>query len=239
MRLSTLPHLCTGWSSQKLEFCSYFCPKKCPSFACTFTKMSLSEGFGTLPFQTFLWTLPSDSYWFIFQNFPYTLGEKSKSVSFSRVYVCVKVKLTLVSFLSFFLCTFPLCFSNAIVLSFLSILQSAMRFLMFWRRSSNMRVSRLHFLCVSWWRCQASQLWWCGLHFQRQRQWFLAVTRKQNSGTNHSHISECKGGNNWRLTTHKHMTLFEDPPRYDPFYTARLGYTHYFCLIKNLAGGIF
>ena len=40
--------------TKKLEFCSYFCPKKCPSFACTFTKMSLSEGFGTLPFQTFL-----------------------------------------------------------------------------------------------------------------------------------------------------------------------------------------
>ena len=36
----------------------------------------------------------------IFQNFPCTLGEKSKSVSFSRVYVCVKAKLTLVSFLS-------------------------------------------------------------------------------------------------------------------------------------------
>ena len=34
----------------------------------------------------------------IFQNFPCTLGEKSKSVSFSRVYVCVKAKLTLVSF---------------------------------------------------------------------------------------------------------------------------------------------
>ena len=100
-----------------------------------------------------------------------------------------------------------------------------MRFLMFWRRSSNMRVPRLHFLCVSWWRCQASQLWWCGLHFQRQRQWFLAVTLKQNSGTNHSHISECKGENNWRLTTHKHMTLFEDPTRYDPFHTARLGGT--------------
>ena len=45
----------------------------------------------------------------IFQNFPCTLGEKSKSVSFSRVYVCVKAKLTLVSFfLLFFLCTFPL-----------------------------------------------------------------------------------------------------------------------------------
>ena len=34
----------------------------------------------------------------IFQNFPCTLGEKSKSVSFSRVYVCVKAKLTLVKF---------------------------------------------------------------------------------------------------------------------------------------------
>ena len=38
-----------------------------------------------------------------------TLGEKSESVSFSRVYVSVKAKLTLVSFfLLFFLCTFPL-----------------------------------------------------------------------------------------------------------------------------------
>ena len=45
----------------------------------------------------------------IFQNFPCTLGEKSKSVSFSRVYVCVKARLTLVSFcLLFFSCTFPL-----------------------------------------------------------------------------------------------------------------------------------
>ena len=32
------------------------------------------------------------------ENFPCTLEEKSKSVSFSRVYVCVKAKLTLVSF---------------------------------------------------------------------------------------------------------------------------------------------
>ena len=38
----------------------------------------------------------------IFQNFPCTLGEKSKSVSFSRVYVCVKAKLTLVSFFLLF-----------------------------------------------------------------------------------------------------------------------------------------
>ena len=52
---TTLPHPSPNChQSQKLEFCSYFCPKKCPSFACTFTKMSLSEGFGTLPFQTFL-----------------------------------------------------------------------------------------------------------------------------------------------------------------------------------------
>ena len=43
--------------------------------------------------------------------------------------------------------------------------------------SPNMRIPRLYFLCVSWWRCQASQLWWCGLHFQRQLQWFPAVTR--------------------------------------------------------------
>ena len=38
----------------------------------------------------------------IFQNFPCMLVEKSKSVSFSRVYVCVKAKLTLVSFFYFF-----------------------------------------------------------------------------------------------------------------------------------------
>ena len=38
----------------------------------------------------------------IFQNFPCTLGEKSKSVSFLRVYVCVKAKLSLVSFFLFF-----------------------------------------------------------------------------------------------------------------------------------------
>ena len=44
----------------------------------------------------------------IFQNFPCTLGEKGKSVSFSRVYVCVKAKLTLVRFFfTFFSCTFP------------------------------------------------------------------------------------------------------------------------------------
>ena len=39
----------------------------------------------------------------IFQNFPCMLGEKSKSVIFSRVYVCVKAKLTLVSFFFTFL----------------------------------------------------------------------------------------------------------------------------------------
>ena len=43
-----------------------------------------------------------------FKNFHVRLGKKSKSVSFSRVYVCVKAKLTLVSFFYFFLCTFPL-----------------------------------------------------------------------------------------------------------------------------------
>ena len=93
---TTLPHPSPNChQSQKLEFCSYFCPKKCPSFACTFTKMSLSEGFGTLPFQTFLWTLPSDSYWLMLpphikahqfsgeipaENFPCTLGGKSRRV---------------------------------------------------------------------------------------------------------------------------------------------------------------
>ena len=112
---TTLPHPSPNChQSQKLEFCSYFCPKKCPSFACTFTKMSLSEGFGTLPFQTFLWTLPSDSYWLMLpphikahqklKIFHVRLGEKSKSVSFSRVYVCVKAKLTLISFFYFFSC---------------------------------------------------------------------------------------------------------------------------------------
>ena len=38
----------------------------------------------------------------VFQNFPCMLGEKSKSVSFSRVYVCGKAKLTLVNFFYFF-----------------------------------------------------------------------------------------------------------------------------------------
>ena len=37
-----------------------------------------------------------------------TFFKKSKSVSFSRVYVCVKAKLRLVIFFTFFLCTFPL-----------------------------------------------------------------------------------------------------------------------------------
>ena len=44
-----------------------------------------------------------------FKNFHVRLGKKRKSVSFSRVYVCVKAKLTFVSFFYFFLfCTFPL-----------------------------------------------------------------------------------------------------------------------------------
>ena len=44
-----------------------------------------------------------------FKIFHVRLGKKSKSVSFSRVYVCVKAKLTVVSFfLLFLLCTFPL-----------------------------------------------------------------------------------------------------------------------------------
>ena len=104
---ATLPHPSPNChQSQKLEFCSYFCPKKCPSFACTFTKMSLSEGFGTLPFQIFLWTIPSDSYWF-FKIFHVRLGEKSKNVSFSRVYVCVKAKLKLFVFLLLFFAPSP------------------------------------------------------------------------------------------------------------------------------------
>ena len=44
----------------------------------------------------------------LFKIFHVRFGKKSKSVSFSRVYVCVKAKLTLVFFfLLFFLCTFP------------------------------------------------------------------------------------------------------------------------------------
>ena len=42
-----------------------------------------------------------------FKIFHVRLGKKSKSVSFSRVYVCVKAKLTLVSFFLLFFCTFP------------------------------------------------------------------------------------------------------------------------------------
>ena len=44
----------------------------------------------------------------IFQIFPGTLGEKSKSVSFSRVHVCVKAKLTLLVFFYFFFMHLPL-----------------------------------------------------------------------------------------------------------------------------------
>ena len=43
----------------------------------------------------------------IFQNFPCTLGEKRIFLVFTGVYVCVKAKLTFVSFFPFF-CTFPL-----------------------------------------------------------------------------------------------------------------------------------
>ena len=38
----------------------------------------------------------------ILQNVPCTLGKKRKTVSFSSVYVCVKAKLTIVSFFYFF-----------------------------------------------------------------------------------------------------------------------------------------
>ena len=41
-------------SITKTRILFVFLPKKCPSFVCTFTKMSLSEGLGTLPFQNFL-----------------------------------------------------------------------------------------------------------------------------------------------------------------------------------------
>ena len=43
-----------------------------------------------------------------FKIFHVRLGGKSKSVSFSRVYVCVKAKLTLVSFCYFFFMQLPL-----------------------------------------------------------------------------------------------------------------------------------
>ena len=44
----------------------------------------------------------------IFQNFPCTLGEKRKNVSFYRRVCMCKGKLTFVSFFSSFFCTFPL-----------------------------------------------------------------------------------------------------------------------------------
>ena len=47
-----------------------------------------------------------------------TFFKKSKSVSFSRVYVCVKAKLTLVIFfLLFFLCTFPFMLVSMLMLA--------------------------------------------------------------------------------------------------------------------------
>ena len=51
----------------------------------------------------------------IFQNFPCTLGEKSESVSFSRVYVCVRAKLTLVSFFFYFFFYAPFPSGNSLV----------------------------------------------------------------------------------------------------------------------------
>ena len=52
----------------------------------------------------------------IFQNFPCTLGEKSKSVSFLRVYVCVKAKLTLVNIFLLFFMHLPLIDFSAVFL---------------------------------------------------------------------------------------------------------------------------
>ena len=51
----------------------------------------------------------------------YARGKKSKSVSFSRVYVCVKAKLTLVSlFLTFFFMHLPLSMLITAILGFLA-----------------------------------------------------------------------------------------------------------------------
>ena len=68
----------------------------------SFMYVCVAENVELLVFFTFLLRFA------IFQNFPCTLGEKSESVSFSKVYVCVKAKQLVFSFfLLFFLCTFP------------------------------------------------------------------------------------------------------------------------------------
>ena len=95
----------------------------------------------------------------------------------------------------------------------------------FWRRSCYMRVPRLYFLCFLMTMSSISALMVRFAFSTAPPMISCCHSLKQNSGTNHSHISECKGENNWRHTTHKHMTLFEDPPRYDPFHSATLGGT--------------
>jgi len=56
-----------------------------------------------------------------FKTFHVRLGKKSISVSFSRVYVCVKAKLTLRFFFTFFFMHLPLCIiqrtSNGIMIT--------------------------------------------------------------------------------------------------------------------------
>ena len=54
------------------------------------------------------WNVFSFAFCTFFKIFHVRLGEKSKSVSFSRVYVCVKAKLTLVSFFLLFFLHLPL-----------------------------------------------------------------------------------------------------------------------------------
>ena len=160
-----------------------------------------------------------------FKIFHVRLGKKSKSVSFLRVYVCVKAKLTLVSFfLLFFYAPSPY--------AFLMLLSWA-----FWASCSQQCVSLCSDVDLLIWEfrgciscvfpdddvkhlsCDGAV---CILN-GTSNDFLLSLW--QNSGTNHSHISECKGGNNWRLTTHRHMTLFEDRPRYDPFHSAGVGGT--------------
>ena len=110
-------------SITKTRILFVFVPKKVPV---TFTKISLSEGLGylklhkgkvkkegeKLPQITWNNVMKWNFFFFcvlhIFQIFPCTLGGKSKSVSFSRVYVCVKAKLTLVSFFLLFFMHLPL-----------------------------------------------------------------------------------------------------------------------------------
>ena len=106
-------------SITKTRILFVFVPKKVPV---TFTKISLSEGLGYLKLHKGKvkkrggktttdnmgqWNVFFFCVLHIFQNFPCTLGKKSKSVSFSRVYVCVKAKLTLVSFFYFFYAPSP------------------------------------------------------------------------------------------------------------------------------------